>query len=69
MPNFIITEYFVNLEDWGRQVAQPAFEVVDGYIQVPQRPGLGLDLDEAALARFPYQPFPPRSPRTPAQEA
>ncbi|HLF76400.1 MAG TPA: mandelate racemase/muconate lactonizing enzyme family protein, partial [Dehalococcoidia bacterium] len=68
MPNFIITEYFVNLEEWGRGIAQPPFEVVDSHIAIPQTPGLGLDLDEEALARFPYQPFPARSPRVPSQE-
>ena len=61
MPNFLITEYFVNLEDFGRQVAVQPFEVHDGYIEVPATPGLGIDLDEAALARFPYQQFPPRT--------
>jgi galactonate dehydratase len=68
MPNFLITEYFVNLEEWGRGVADQPFEVKDGYIELPRRPGLGLELDEAALDRSPYTPFPPRSPRTPAQE-
>jgi galactonate dehydratase len=61
MPNFLITEYFVNLEEFGREIAVEPFEVVDGYIEVPSTPGLGIDLDEAALARFPYQQFPPRN--------
>ena len=61
MPNFIITEYFVNLEPWGQQVADPAFEVVDSHITLSDRPGLGIDLDEAALAASPYQVFPQRS--------
>ena len=68
LPNFLITEYFVNLEAWGREVVDRPFEVVDGYIELPQRPGLGIELDEAALARYPYEPFPARSPRTPLQE-
>lgn len=61
MPNFLITEYFVNLEDFGREVAVTPFEMVDGYIEVPSTPGLGIDLDPDALARFPYQQFPPRT--------
>lgn len=60
MPNFLITEYFVNLEDFGREVAVTPFEMVDGYVDVPSTPGLGIDLDPDALARFPYQQFPPR---------
>ena len=61
MPNFLITEYFVNLEDFGRQVAVQPLEVHDGYIEVPTTPGLGIDLDPDALARYPYQQFPPRT--------
>jgi galactonate dehydratase len=63
IPNFLITEYFVNLEAFGQAVATQPFEVVNGYITVPETPGLGIELDEAALARHPYQPFPSRSPR------
>ncbi len=68
IPNFLITEYFVNLEAWGREVADPPFEVVDGYIALPDTPGLGIDLDESALARFPYEPFPARPIREPHDE-
>ena len=63
IPNFLITEYFVNLEAFGQEIAVTPFEVVDGYIEVPDRPGLGIELDEEALARHPYREYPPRSPR------
>ena len=62
IPNFLITEYFVNLEELGRDIAKIPFEVKDGYIQIPDAPGLGIDLDEERLAAYPYKPFPPRSP-------
>ena len=62
IPNFLITEYFVNLEELGRDIAKKPFEVKDGYIQIPDAPGLGIDLDEERLAAYPYKPFPPRSP-------
>ena len=62
IPNFLITEYFVNLEELGRDIAKKPFEVQDGYIQIPDTPGLGIDLDEERLAAYPYKPFPPRSP-------
>jgi len=68
IPNFLITEYFVNFEARGREIARPAFEVRDGYIAVPERPGLGIELDEAALARFPGRQFPARSLPAPANE-
>src|SRR5207237_5562426 len=53
IPNFLITEYFVNFEALGREIAHPAFEVQDGYIKLPTAPGLGIELDEDALARHP----------------
>ena len=68
IPNFLITEYFVNFEARGREVAPQAFEVRDGFIGVPQSPGLGIDLDEAALARFPGRERPVRTLPTPAEE-
>ena len=63
IPNFLITEYFVNLEEFGKEIAVDPFEVVDGYIKVPDTPGLGIELDEEALAMHPYRELPPRSPR------
>ena len=53
IPNFLITEYFVNFEARGRDIARPGFVVQDGYITVPSTPGLGIELDEAVLARAP----------------
>ena len=61
MPNFLITEYFVNFETLGNEIASPPFEVQDGFIDIPETPGLGIELDEQALARYPYQQFPRRS--------
>ncbi len=37
-------------------------------IAVPERPGLGLELDEDALRNFPARQFPPRGLSTPATE-
>jgi galactonate dehydratase len=68
IPNFLITEYFVNFEARGREVARAAFEVRGGFIAVPQGPGLGIDLDEAALARFPGRQRPARTLPAPADE-
>ena len=63
IPNFLITEYFVNLEEFGRDIARTPFEARDGYISVPDAPGIGIDLDEERLGAYPYKPFPARSPR------
>ncbi len=63
MPNFLITEYFVNLEDFGKDVTVDPFEVDNGYIALPQTPGLGIEIDEDSLAKYPYREFPPRAIR------
>jgi len=60
IPNFLITEYFVNFEARGRDVAVEPFEVQGGYIRVPARPGLGLELREEALRRHGHREFPLR---------
>ncbi len=63
IPNFLITEYFVNLEPFGRTITPRPFEVVESYIHLPDAPGLGIELDEHALARHPYRSFPARTVR------
>ena len=68
MPNFLIAEYFVNFELVGQKIALKPFEVEDGFVALPTAPGLGIDLDEAALAQYPYQVFPRRKFRQPHQE-
>ncbi|MCA1645923.1 MAG: hypothetical protein LC797_10830 [Chloroflexi bacterium] len=52
IPNFLITEYFTNFEAAGRELlgSQP-LAVENSYILLPTAPGLGLELDEAALER------------------
>ena len=63
MPNFLIAECFVAFIEQGRQIAQP-LEIKEGYIALPEAPGLGVEIDEAALARYPYQQFGKRTFRT-----
>jgi galactonate dehydratase len=68
MPNFIITEYFVNFEEVGRAIARPPFRVDGGRIALPTAPGLGLELDEDALVRHPHRPRPLRAWRPASAE-
>jgi len=68
IPNFLITEYFVNFEARGKEVADPPFEVRDGHIAVPTAPGLGIDLRADVLARYPGRAWPARRLPTPADE-
>ena len=60
MPNFVITEFFVNLDTLSRRITSSPIEVEDGFIRVPQGPGLGMELDEEALSAHSYRQFPVR---------
>ena len=68
MPNFLITEYFVNFEAMGAAIARSPFRVEQSHIALPTAPGLGIDLDEAALARHPYREAALRRLRRPEDE-
>ena len=68
MPNFILTEYFVNFEEVARTICPNALTPVDGMITLPSGPGLGVEIDEAALADYAYRPFALRRLRHPQDE-
>ena len=56
IPNFFIHEIFDEFnEDWEGKIVTNGVEVVDGYISVPDRPGLGIDLNLEEIARHPYR--------------
>lgn len=67
MPNFLIAEYFVNFEEVGKAIATPLVPV-NGVITLPSAPGLGVEINEEALARYAYKEFPKRNLRGPADE-
>ncbi|HZI80136.1 MAG TPA: mandelate racemase/muconate lactonizing enzyme family protein, partial [Vicinamibacterales bacterium] len=69
IPNFLITEYFVNFEPRGLEIASVPLRVDRGYIEVPRTPGLGIDLREEVLARYGYREFPARSVPAPRDES
>ena len=51
IPNFLVLEYRM---DDRYDIASPAFNVKDGYLPVPDAPGLGIELDDDAVAKYPY---------------
>jgi galactonate dehydratase len=59
IPNFLILETIGSDEDKVLQaeVAHPPLRFEDGCLLLPDGPGLGMELDEEACQRFPYQPF------------
>ena len=56
MPNFLILEYALSPTRDACQAAGDAecFKARDGRIELPTKPGLGIDLDEEYLAAHPY---------------
>jgi galactonate dehydratase len=68
MPNFIITEYFLPFVEFCDQISQSQLKPKNGYIDLPTAPGLGIDVDEEALKKYPGKVYPLRKLRTPAEE-
>ena len=55
-PNFCILEIMYSDVDYRKKITNESLIYSDGRIQIPQRPGLGLELNEEECARHPYQP-------------
>lgn len=57
MPNFLIQECFDDfLAPWARDILHGVPPVRDGGLEPSDAPGLGVELDEAEMARHPYGP-------------
>lgn len=55
-PNHVIQEEMVGAVPWYFDVVRGPIRMVDGHWQVPNAPGLGVEVDEAVCARHPYAP-------------
>ena len=53
-PNCTIQEHPLGCP-WRYEVVRTTIKVEHGYAELPQAPGLGVELDEAAAARHPYR--------------
>ncbi len=54
-PNHVIQEEMVGAVPWYGEVVRGPIRMVDGSWQVPDAPGLGIEVDEAACARHPFR--------------
>jgi galactonate dehydratase len=68
MPNFTITEYFLPFVDFCDKISPNQLKPRNGYIELPTAPGLGVEVDEAALAKYPGKVYTGRKLRHPADE-
>ncbi len=61
MSNFIVQEICSGVEPtskerlWEDWLGFPAMRMVNGYFPLPDKPGLGFEVDEEALAKHPFQ--------------
>ncbi len=55
-PNHVIQEEMVGAVPWYSEVVRGPIRMADGFWQVPETPGLGVNVDEAACARHPFAP-------------
>jgi galactonate dehydratase len=68
IPNFFIIDMFLPSQAWTNEIVKQPFQATHGFIDLPTVPGLGIDLDEAALQRRPFRSLPPMWVRGPADE-
>ena len=54
-PNFEILEIMYSDVEWRADVTNESLEYSDGYITIPDKPGLGIEIDEEACLAHPYQ--------------
>jgi galactonate dehydratase len=68
IPNFLVQEICGAVQSgerdrvWRDLLGFPAMRMVNGRYPLPEKPGLGFELNEAALKKYPFQgtrPFPP----------
>ena len=56
LPNFFIHEIFDEFNvPWEKKLLTHPVEVKDGYIEIPERPGLGVDLVPEEVSQHPYR--------------
>ena len=61
-PNFLILEYVPDDQAPRRDLVKEPLVVRDGYLDVPDKPGIGVELNLEAFAHYPPTPLAPRLP-------
>lgn len=53
--NFLILEYHADDESPRSDIVDEPMRLVDGYLELPTQPGLGIDINEDALDAYPFR--------------
>ncbi|RVD57500.1 mandelate racemase/muconate lactonizing enzyme family protein [Mesorhizobium sp. M2D.F.Ca.ET.185.01.1.1] len=69
MPNFLLTEYFLSFDEVGSEICDVPLVPVRGFIDLPERPGIGIALKEDELLKRAASETPVRTLRTVSAEA
>ncbi|OZI37243.1 mandelate racemase [Bordetella genomosp. 10] len=69
VSNFLIAEYFVNLQPACDALTATPLKIENGWLELPDRPGLGIDIDVEELRRWPYEDFASKRLRLPEDES
>jgi galactonate dehydratase len=56
-PNFVILEYRDPTPGPLRDMVLEPIPLKDGYLEIPNTPGLGIELDEKAIQKYPAKPW------------
>lgn len=57
IPNAMILEYNVDGLEWEEELFSRALKPENGYLSVPDDPGLGIDFDDRIAEKHPYRPI------------
>ncbi|MBL8214734.1 MAG: galactonate dehydratase [Bryobacterales bacterium] len=56
VPNYLIQEVVRADVPWRNDILTDPLNVTQGYVLPPTKPGLGIDINEAEAAKYPFQP-------------
>jgi len=54
-PNFVIQEEMTGSVPWYHEVVESPIRMVDSAWQIPEKPGLGVELNESVAAKHPFE--------------
>lgn len=56
LMRFTETAHWLEWQDWADPILKQPFAVKNGHIEIPDVPGIGIEWDEVAVARYRYGP-------------
>jgi len=63
IPNFLVLEYMPDDSFPRNELVKEPLKIVDGYIELPIKPGLGIELNEDVFSKYPYKSWNRGFPR------